>query len=648
MTYKFTLLLLLAANFIFSQDPDLYVDDNSFLYAKDIVVFVNNDIRLETPTSNLYFRGDAQLVQNNDIKNSDAGALSIYQNQTTGVYEYNYFCSPVGAPVDGTIKTNVPFNGSTIYDPADETDIENVTSTPYGFIPAYEGTATALSSHWMYTIRDGEGYWNWKQILNTGDAETGYGFSLKGSPNPNNMLDFRGRPNNGTITVSCVFDGTDDQPSGTPNTVVTLTGNPYPSALDLKLFLTDGFGLTDSFGNSVATGTNNRNVLSGEIFFWEQKVKNSHYLAAYEGGYGVYSPGDPNDLYDNGSYTVATFENYNDADGSTNGSTSGVSTDYDANFSRRYAAIGQGFVIQSAAQASAGASSGGDATFTNGMRLFLPEDSTPTGNGAIFAKSSNKKNKSVSNVVVMSHNGVDYKSIFENPTIIPEIKLHSHINKTFYKENVIAFREGTPNNEVFNKFFDAQNINDLADDVYLFSSEKELVLKSIKYNENTRLPLGIKTATSNTVIDITIHELKDMPNGVNVYIYDNETDTYTDIINNKFNVTLDKGVYNNRFEVTFTKTDTSLSTTENTLDSFKVFQNNTISEISIINPNSLDIKSFTLYDVAGKQVMQHVISSNSAKLSYSTKAISDGVYVAKIDLKDNKIFNKKIIVNNKN
>ncbi|SFD24920.1 T9SS type A sorting domain-containing protein [Algibacter pectinivorans] len=626
MTFKLTLLLLFAANLIFSQDPDLYVDDNSYLYAKDIVVFVNNDIRLETPTSNLFFRGDAQLVQNNDVKNSDAGALSIFQNQTAGVYEYNYFCSPVGAPVDGITKTNVPFNGSTIYDPADETDVENVTSTPYNFIPAYESTATALSSHWMYTIRDGEGYWNWTQILNTGDAETGYGFSLKGSPNTNNMLDFRGRPNNGTITVSCSFDGTDDQPSGTPNKVVTLTGNPYPSALDLKLF----------FVNSASNQTN----LDGELFFWEQLVTGSHYLAEYEGGYATYAPGNLSDPTDNGTYISAAFKTYNDSDGSDNTTTTTSTVDYSANNQRRYAAVGQGFVIQSDVN-------GGFATFDNSMRVYYPEDAT---DGSIFAKSSVKKNKdtSIAQVIPMSHNGVDYKSIFENPTIIPEIKLHSHINKTFYKENVIAFREGTPNNEVFNKFFDAQNINDFRDDVYLYSSDKELVLKSIKYNENTRLPLGIKTAKSNTVINITVHELKDVPKDVNIYIYDNETDTYTDIVNNTFNIILDKGVFNDRFEVTFTKNNASLSTTENSIDDFMVFQNNTISEISLVNPNSLDIKSFTLYDVAGKQVMQHVISSNSAKLSYSTKALSDGVYVAKINLNDHQVFSKKIIVSNKN
>ena len=207
MFKKIIFLLIVTCNIAFGQD--LYVDDNSYMYARDVVVFVNDDIRLETATSNLYFRGDAQLIQNTDTKNSDSGELSIYQNQTTGVYEYNYFCSPVGVS-DNSTNTNLDFNGSNIHDPDDELDLTNVTSNTYSFTTGYEGTATELSNYWLYTIRDGEGYYSWKQIFDTGNAGTGYGFTLKGSPNTNNILGFRGRPNNGTITVSCAFDGTDD------------------------------------------------------------------------------------------------------------------------------------------------------------------------------------------------------------------------------------------------------------------------------------------------------------------------------------------------------------------------------------------------------------------------------------------------------
>ncbi|MGB5417260.1 T9SS type A sorting domain-containing protein [Algibacter sp.] len=630
MVKRFFILFILAYNVSFSQD--LYVDDNSYLFAKDVVVFVNDDIRLDTATSNLYFRGVSQLVQNTDTKNSDSGALSIYQNQTTGVYEYNYFCSPVGVS-DTSLNTNVDFNGSNIYDPDDETDVANVVSNPYAYTSSYEGTATELSNYWLYTLRDGEGYYSWKQIFDTESAGTGYGFTLKGSPNTNNVLDFRGRPNNGTITVSCAFDGIDNQPSGTPNTAVTLTGNPYPSALDLKLFIIENTSIADG-GTGVAT------VISGDLFFWEQKQTNSHYLAFYQGGYGTYTPGDLSDLADNGTFTTAAFQNYN-GNGTDNATTSGNTTDFSANNSRRFAAVGQGFVIQSNGL-------GGNVTFNNAMRVYLPEDSTPAGNGSIFNKTEKSKSSETPNkVVAMSHNGVDYKTIFENPTIIPEIRIHTHINNTFYKENVIAFRENTPDNNSYNRFYDGLNINNLSSDAYLLSSDKELVIKSINFDETTRLPLGLKAETDNTEFNLNIYKLKDVPENVDIFIFDKETNSYSNIKNDAFNITLDAGVYNDRFEVTF-KEGTVLSTSEDTFTDFKIIQNNNLSQLNLINPNGLNMKSLSLFDVSGKQVMNEYIASNKRNHSYSTKILSDGVYIVKIDLDDHQVINKKIIVSNRN
>ena len=610
----------------YSQVPDLYVDNNSYLYARDVVLFVNDDIRLETATSNLFMRGDAQLIQNTDTKNSDEGELSIYQNQTTGVYEYNYFCSPVGVS-DTSSNTNVDFNGSNIHDPDNHTDLTNITSTAYLYTTAYEGTATQLSNYWLYTLRDGEGYYDWVQISNTGAAEPGYGFTLKGSPNTNNVLDFRGRPNNGTITVSCAFDGTDNQPaSGTLNTAETLTGNPYPSTLDLKLF----------FVNSAT----NQSRLSGEIFFWEQKPKNSHYLADYEGGYGVYVPGALGNLLDNGTYTTAAFENYN-ADGSTNGTTSGSTTDFSANNSRRFAAVGQGFVIQSTG-------TGGDATFNNSMRVYLAEESTTEGDGAIFAKNGEAKGKKTKKeIIAKSHNGIDYKSILENPTIIPEIRIHTHIDHTFYKENVIAFRQSTPDNNSYNRFYDGTNINELSNDAYIISSDKALSIKSINYDQSTRLTLGLKASKANTLYSISVNTLKDVPEDVNIFVFDKINNTYTNIKNNAFEVTLDEGIHNERFEITFNNNVLSIND-ENNFENFKVFQNNSISQLKFFNPNNLTINTFSLFDVSGKQVMHANISSDKRKHTYSTKSFSNGVYVVKISLDNNQVFSKKIVIGHNN
>ncbi|WP_418603411.1 T9SS type A sorting domain-containing protein [Hwangdonia sp.] len=623
MPHKFTFVLLFITGLSFAQD--LYVGNNTELYARDVVVFVNNDIRLEAPTSNFYLRGDAQLIQNTNIKNSDAGELSVYQNQTTGIYDYNFWCSPVGISLDGTTRANVSFQGdNSIHDPQDHTDLTNVTSSAYLFTNSHNGTATQLSNYWLYTLKDGEGYFDWVQVFDNNPVTTGYGFTLKGSPNANNVLDFRGRPNNGTILVSCAFDGIDDEPnSGIPNRAETLTGNPYPSALDLKLFLINA---------------TNQTVLSSEVFFWEQKPKNSHALANYEGGYSIYTPGAPGDLSDNGTYATAAFESYN-LDGSTNTTTTGNTTDFSANNSRRFAAIGQGFVVSSIGL-------GGNFEFNNSMRVYLAEDSTPGGNGSVFAKGNKDKEDSKKDVVIMSHNNVDYATILKNPTIIPEIRIHTRVNNTFYKENVIAFRSSTPNNTTHNRFYDGINIHALSSDAYLLSENQELAIKSINYDATTRIPFGLKAYHDNMPFSIKVNALKDVPSDVNIFIYDNLNGTYTDIKNASFEITLDEGIHNSRFEITFNSK--ALHVDEATFTDFNIYQNNTISELKIINPNALDVKSFNLFDVSGKQVLNQIISEVKNTYTFSTKSLSDGVYIARIRLKNNQGYTKKVVISNKN
>ena len=625
MKYLYSIITtVLISNFAIAQ-ADLYVDNDSFIYAKDVVVFVNDDIRLETPTSNFYLRGDAQLLQNTNIKNSDAGELSVYQEQTKGIYEYNYWCSPVGVSVDGTARANLPFNGSNIHDPLDHTDLANVNSSAYGFTSAYNGTASELSNYWMFTLESSGGYNGWVQIFDINNANPGYGFTLKGSPNTNNVLDFRGRPNTGDITFNCYFNGTDADPlSGLDNQVNTLTGNPYPSALDLKLIFVN-----------VA---NNQTRLDGNIYFWEQKSVGSHYLQAYEGGYAVYAPGNLADLNDNGTYSeVTTFGNF-DGNGGDVGSTSGGSPDYSANSARRFAAIGQGFVVNSVD--NGGAPGGGVITLNNSMRVYMPEDSTPTGTGSVFAR----QNSQGQEVIAMSHNGLDYMDILNNPTIIPEIRIHTKVNNLFYKENVIAFRDNTDLS--YNKFCDGKNISDLSDDVYLLADNKKLVIKSLAYDQNARIPLVFKASSQPSTFSVTINELKDVDDAINIYVYDNQDNTYTNIKNGTFDISLNEGLYENRFEITFTDDD-SLSNEHVSISDFIVFQDNNNSQLTIKNPNSLDINSISLFDVSGKQVLNALDLENKDIYHFPTTNFSDGVYITVIDLNNSETLSKKLIIKNK-
>ena len=84
------------------------------------------------------------------------------------------------------------------------------------------------------------------ELVNAGNAQT---------------YDFRGMPNNGRIAFPIVKDQ------------IILTGNPYPSTLDLKEFLTANKSIT------------------GIAYFWDsRKDGNSHNLDDYVGGYAAYSP----------------------------------------------------------------------------------------------------------------------------------------------------------------------------------------------------------------------------------------------------------------------------------------------------------------------------------------------------------------------
>ena len=46
--------------------------------------------------------------------------------------------------------------------------------------------------------------------------------------------------------------------------------------------------------------------------------------------------------------------------------------------------------------------------------------------------------------------------------------------------------------------------------------------------------------------------------------------------------------------------------------------------------------------------MSERISSSKRKYTFSTKSLSTGIYIVKIELQDRNIFSKKIVVSNKN
>ena len=614
---------------------DLYVSPTSYMYVQDEVVFVNDDIRLEAADSNIYLRDGAQLVQNTDTKNSDLGELSVYQEQTGGIYEYSYWASPVGVAVDGTAKENVKFDVSNFRDPASAL-INEVNSSLYSVSPyGYDSTPTQIKTYWIWKTVNAFSYAQWDHVTNTGDVDPGWGFTMKGTPGSTlmsgNVIDFRGRPNTGTMTIPCVHSGSvadiayDGLEAGQ---VESLIGNPYPSTMDLKLLLRNA---------------TNRTFLEKAIYFWEDSGVTTHYMADYEGGYAMYIPGDVDVDGDDGSYTVAPFTRFltgTDIGESIPGSV-GTSGDYTTNHSRRYAAIGQGFMVR-----NIDGTSGGNVTIDNSMRVYMKQNNSLTGNGSVFNRTAN--NTESNEVIAMSHNGIDYQHIVNNPTVIPEIRILTKINDSYYRESLIAFRANT--DASFKAGCDGRIAQKLASDVYLRADDNDLSIKSITYDIDAKVPFGVKAQNNGSTYSITINKLRDVSDNVDVYIHDKLNNTYTDIRNGVFDITLDAGTYNDRFEVVFknaSQEQEELDITEEVItSSFNVYQNNTNNVLTIKNPKAYIVKSFTMYDVTGKIIYNKQNLGNNEEYTFPTSTLSNGMYLTKVVTDRDFEITKKVMVQN--
>lgn len=595
---------LLLAVAMFNQSElfaQMYVSPNSYVFVNNEQLYVKGGLELNSATSNMYLRNDAQLLQGTTASgtNKGVGTLSVYQEGTADGYDYNYWCSPVGNVLSSTAVNN-PFGISQLKDVTGLTTAVDPILTS-----ALNGVASplAISSRWIYKFITSNAYANWVYVGSANTINAGEGFTMKGTdgtsannPGANQRYDFRGKPNDGTIGITVAAG------------MRTLTGNPYPSAINLNLFLKDVANLA---------------VMNGTAYFWEHNdAVNSHYLAAYQGGYGTYIAN--NDVYSPGSYTRATWNTYN-GDGTIN--TTGVAIG--SAYGRMFTPIGQGFKIEGTAS--------GMAQMKNAYRVFVKEG---VANNSQFERNGNEANgdrwPEIQNVA-----GVDYTQYSRRE--LPQIKIHTVLNNQYSREVALAF-----NNQATDGFdlgMDAKAPEySLPNDAYFpLDAENQFVISTLPFGIDKRIPFAFK-AGAQTTFKVTVGNLINFTEAENIYLHDKTTGLYHDIKNNFFEVTLPAGsVVKDRFEITFR--DASLSTNANTLaGSLTVYQNNETDNLTIANPQMIDLKSCAIYDIAGKLLLAKNKLGSNAEYVFPTSNLSDGVYIIRINSSDDREMGVKVIV----
>ena len=595
---KFLSVFLLAT---ISINAQIFVKDNSFIFDKGSLVYIKGNMELNGANSNFYLRNEGQLIQGttSSSTNKGIGKLSVFQEGTSNNYAYNYWCSPIGNA--STTIGNEDFGITMLSVPT-----TTISSAPAAILANnnYDGVSAtgslAIAPYWIWKYQSGTTFPEWIQAGSSSTISAGQGFTMKGTsgtdatnvgeiavnnPGSAQRYDFRGKPNDGNITVNVA-------PSST-----TLTGNPYPSAMNVQNFLLDA----------------SNNACTGIAYYWESdKSSNSHLMVVARGGYGTYSPG----IGPDGIYAPATYYNYN-IGGSQNTSISG--TPSVLNIKRKFAPIGQGFIIEGSATA-------GSVTIKNSYRSFKKESISSDLTG--FEKNAN---------LALTNSIIDASEA-------SQLRLSILLNNQYNRQIVLGFQDNATDG--VDRGMDAKSPdgNDLPNDSYFFLDNNQYVIQGIQFDVNKRVPLGVKMSDAGSItfkMPFTVNFDENQP----VFIYDSLDDTYHNLRESDYEITMPAGVFNNRFEITFV--NLALATSSSNIESVAIVQNNYSQMLSISNPNNLHIQEVALYDILGKIVDNHENLDYKMLYKYSTSSMSDGIYIVKIKTFDGVSRSQKILIKNK-
>lgn len=617
---------------------------DSYIYVKDQVLFVKDEINLtKNGTANnteasIYLRENGQLIQGNHTYNTGDGQISVQQNSpVTNAWAYYYWCSPVGDSgyysTSSTSPGNQNFGVSLLHEALPNIGVTAAqqAETTTG-LNGFTDPRLTISTRWLYTFvnpgTEREG--NYQAMGGGVNAPPGFGFTMKGVgdlPSHDQVYEFRGRPNNGTFEI-----GMSEPDNGEGQMV--LSGNPYPSALDLNQLFWDA-------GNE---------ELGVFWYYDEDRTVASHYYSTKPYGYGIWVPGlqdlDGNQMDNDphGVYTKAPFYFWNSGGGQSGQQGSGSE---DQN--KRYAPIGQGIMFVGKAFVG---TSDGSVFIKNKHRVFYKEDTA----GSVFQRPDGS-NTEVEND---SANGErEYATISEHANLsnrTPMMRLWAIFDKKVTRDMVIAFYDNATDG--YDRGLDGLSAQDLHTDAYFpigpDNDRLPYVINGTNYYPEKYIPIAFKIRNT-SLIELRLVEEINQPYE-RAYLYDSQENTYKQLNGAtlaRVTLTLPPGTYDNRFFIFFRGTNRPGGKTETELDiksliaeNVSFFQNNKSRQLEVRNPEGYVIKSASVFDMSGKLIINEKNLGSKSQYSFYTGNLSSGVYLVKLVTDGDVAIDYKAVVHN--
>ncbi|WP_274474663.1 HYR domain-containing protein [Mangrovimonas aestuarii] len=546
--------------------------------------------------------GESQLVQKRYISSqfnestldaSSSGYIERDQQGTSNLYNYNYWSSPVSPQNPSNINTNYTVGGVLM----DGTNSANPQTI--NWIGGYNATASPLSipNYWIWSYNAiANTYLQWNQVGSSGTIPVGNGYTMKGSGASGDYQNyvFKGKPHNGTIQNSS---------SALANGEEFLIGNPYPCAMDANEFIKDNISGTDANPGST-------NAIDGTLYFWVHFTSNnSHILNQYEGGYATYNlsgalpPTVP-------SITEDGFE------------ISGLgSSDL---MPGRYIPVGQGFFV-----GALEAGTGGQIKFENDQRIFKRENDTENSE---FLRTANTEEDSKQDT---------------SQDLIKRIRLSATTPSKMVRHLMLAFVDNKNATDGINFGYDAKNIDTYKSDVLWNISDEDFNIQGVStFNRSKQYPLHI-TLGQDGAVEISLTELENFNETINVYVYDSLLDNYTLINDTPYRNSFEAGEYKNRFYIAFENTSSArLAIMEKQIENTIINYLRGSGEVYIKTPSDTKVKQISLINSLGQQIK--IWNANNIKMSNELKIpithISEGSYIIKVQTDVGQTINKKVVI----
>jgi hypothetical protein len=324
-------------------------------------------------------------------------------------------------------------------------------------------------------------------------------------------------------------------------------------------------------------------------------------------------------ISDDANQVYIDYLNLYDEDGQIECAPSLGGNDIEYTEPKKYISIGQGFFIQG------DDTNGGTIVFNNSQREYITE-----GTESVFLKSSAKKsetNNNISNIPViklgMNFNGSDDAE-----------KQHRQIAVGFSQYTSFEYDNG----------YDSEIYDIGSTDFYwkFPSDTRKFVIAGVQtISDNLQVPIEITIGYSGNVT-IKVDEMKNVTN--NVYITDKITGKSYDIINGKAILTLDQGVYTDRFVLAFSPNN-ALSIDETIENAFtNLYIDNNNHQLIISKNLEIEINKIELYNILGKKVGLWNIEEQKSTYQLKIKEqLPMGIYIVKMNTNKGET-NKKIVI----